>query len=527
MRTTKRLRIVMILVFVSTLYSFGKAEASIEDIVYKYQFVEHADSIVLQPIDSTGKINVNNIIRIKKNCKEEELTKALSKLRNVKFENNAKVDSILRSKWKLSIQEYEMKQKDSVATKFENIKGDNIGILYVKSKKIKACILQRNNFGIYSNEKSAFEVQIDSVEIAFESGQIKDMIVKTISTEKYGPLNFTNPNYIPVRNSQDFDRFSKKGEFYLISSFSKDSIIALDFADVLYFNRKISGPSGTYIPNDTNIVVKPGLGNGVKLCKSSMINNLDLRVFTDVLGYNNQSSPNGIIQSDIQLNFGLNQGSSKFTIEDAWSKETKHFLQTSYRYKFIWVNRISPFIKLSRIENTDKELLVTETKTKNLLDLYKYSNTNIGTELNLFTYKTDSKLFTGNVGVGVLRTKVGKDTINNTNFNVSTAYINPGLNFQFFESNRIDFNFKLGAYCGWLVTSIDPEIFSTPGHSITDYITQGEHWWYEIGQSINLHPTGNRSGSIFIRASQFLSTNNNHFTFQIGYATTISNILKF
>jgi len=535
MKTTKLFRLILLLIFIIVQQMNIRAQvkasdryyAMIDSSIFVFKIAENKGSYIISKLDlkTDTVIKSDTIVDINDSV---ALISIVQKLDSVKFEYANRIADKLLTDWNYRQKKSELIQKSDDAIKgLENDIGDNIGILSVKKQKIKACVLLRNNFGIYSDEKSIIYVQIDSVEIAFECGQIKDVIVKTRYKKNNEPLNFTNPNYIPVRNSQDFDRLSKRGEFYLISSITKDSVIALDVADVLYFSRKISALSGTYIPNDTTLILFPLLKKGVKLYKSSVINNLDLRIFTDVLGYNNQSSPNGIIQSDIQINFGLNQRSSRFTIDDAWNRENRRILLIHYRYKFIWLNRISPFIRFSKIENTSKELFISDSQTKNLLDLFKYSNTNIGTELNIFTYKTDSKMFTHNIGVGVLRTKVSKDSINNTNFNVSTAYINPCLNFQFFESNRIDFNFKLGAYCGWLVTTIDPEIFSSHGHSVTNYIAQGEHWWYEIGQSINLHPNGRKSGSIFIRASQFLSTNNNHFTFQIGYATTISKILKF
>jgi len=207
--------------------------------------------------------------------------------------------------------------------------------------------------------------------------------------------------------------------------------------------------------------------------------------------------------------------------------ESNCFLCSKYRSQFIWFSRISPYVKLSKSEDSNSELVLNNSASKDLLDLYKYSNLNIGTDFNIFTYKTDSKLFTCNVAAGVLRTKVKNDTIDINNFNVSTVYLNPYFNFQFIESNKIDFNLKVGSYCGWLVTSIDPAMFSSPKKTIGDYITQTDKWWFECGQSINFHPNGDKQSSIFIRTSEYLSTNSNYFTFQIGYATTITNILKF
>ena len=61
---------------------------------------------------------------------------------------------------------------------------------------------------------------------------------------------------------------------------------------------------------------------------------------------------------------------------------------------------------------------------------------------------------------------------------------------------------------------------------VSDYFLDSTNWFGQIQQNINLHPGGNKQNSVFIRTSEYLSSNNNYFTFQIGYSTILSNILK-
>jgi hypothetical protein len=164
-----------------------------------------------------------------------------------------------------------------------------------------------------------------------------------------------------------------------------------------------------------------------------------------------------------------------------------------------------------------------------MLDIFKYSHLNVGTELNVITLRTDSKLFTGNISGGILRTTMSVDSTGKNDFDISTMYVNPNCDFKFFESNKIDFNFRFGAFVAWTISSLDSVTISDAKQSIKDYISDRKNWWFQFQQSINLHPGGNKQSSIFIRASQYLelSSKNNYFTFQIGYSTTLSNLLKF
>ena len=418
----------------------------------------------------------------------------------------------------------------------ENGKGTIVGVISLKATKIFATKISRKktdekfkaldtNRNSYEPTKKPYYIEIDSVDISFEKGLIKNILVKCHDT-KQNNLYFSNSRYIPIRNAKDIDRLSCQNLNYLTFMRNKNSIIVLDIADVINYKRKIPFSSGTYVPNDTIITLRSEKNESIKLYSPALSESLNIRVFTDLYGYSG-NYPNGILQAEAELNFSLNQGIGKYTLKDAWKESSRFLLFTSFRRQVVMLNRISPYFKISKIQENKSQLILNTGQTKDLLEFYKYTNLNVGTDLNIFCMKTDSKIFSANFAAGILRAKVVNDSIGGGSVDKTMAYINPNLNCQFFESDKIDFNLKIGGYCGWLISSIDLSNDLHINESIKKYITDDKHWWLEFIQSINLHPGSNKQNSLFFRAAQYLSTRNNYFTFQVGYSTTLSNLLKF
>ena len=370
--------------------------------------------------------------------------------------------------------------------------------------------------------KTPILLKIDSVDIAFECGIIKDILVRSHDTVYNKPYNFSNLRYIPSRNAQDFDRLSGKEINYLTLVYNKDSVLALDFADVINFNRKVPQASGTYVPKDTTITIlnKQSI---IPLHKSSVSESFDIRFYTDALGYSKTAS-NGLIQLEGQIDFALNQGKDKNTLYDLWRNDA----HKKYREQCVWFNRISPYFRFLKLENKDNVLVLKQgDNLKDIVDVYKYANTNIGADFNIYTIRTDSKLITFNFAGGAFFTTLGDDNLIANNKDISTIYLNPNCNFKFFESNKIDFDLKAGAYLGWEVSPYEDVHFSNINAKMNDYLTNKENWMFHLQQSINLHINGDKSNSVFIRSSQYIGVKNNYFTLQIGYSTILSSLIKF
>ncbi|MFZ4414431.1 MAG: hypothetical protein ACOYOV_15205 [Bacteroidales bacterium] len=383
----------------------------------------------------------------------------------------------------------------------------------------------KNRRSIYSSEYELLAkrgdtttVNIDSVQIAFENGVIKDIKVRAI--DKGEIYYFTNPRYIPIRNAQDIDRISSKNNNLLTFRCDRDHIMVLDFANIVDFNRTVQFGSGTYIPKDTTLTIKEGISKYIK--KPSMIECFDLRLYTDVLGYSG-TMPNGIIQAEAQINFGLNEGKTKYRLYNIYKNEQR----SNYRHQWVWFNRYSPYIRIMKFEKSNVSLnSVFDSVKTDLLEIYKYSKLEIGNELNILTYRTDSKLITLNAAGGLFRTTIGNDSVESNNKTYSTLYFNPNLEFKIFESNKIDYYFRAGGYLAWLASPFESLNYKNVVEKSMSYFAHKVNWFFQLQQSINLHPGGDKQQSFFIRTSEYLSSKNSHFTFQLGYSTSIDGIIN-
>ncbi|NVO11202.1 MAG: hypothetical protein HXX16_14665 [Bacteroidales bacterium] len=361
---------------------------------------------------------------------------------------------------------------------------------------------------------------VDSVGIAIENGVIKDIhVMAHKGTDSY---YFTNWKYISTRNGQDIDALSSKDRNYLPFLLSRDSIFIVDLADIIDFNRRVAFTSGTYTINDTTLTVSKKKGM-VQVYKPKLDEAFDIKVFSDFLGFNHQN-PNGIIQAEISYNFSLIQGKKLNSVHRIWRKTNNNNSKLRYRNQWVCFNRISPYIKLSKVEKTNKVLSIDSLSEQGrLIDIFRYSYLNFGTDLNLVTYRTDSKRFTLNLAGGVILTKVGNDTIETKNIQRSTFYINPNSTFKFFDSNKIDFDMHFGMYGAWLVSPFSPSDLTKIG--VKKYVFDITHWWGEFQLNISLHPNGNKQKSVFLRAAEYISSMRSYSTVQIGYASTLSNLL--
>jgi hypothetical protein len=439
-----------------------------------------------------------------------------------------------------SIQRLKRRTIDSLMSQVNRYKAliqnrENIdGIFFQPSKGIKYFYQRKRSFRKRPDliKYETVRLNIDSVDISFENGIIKDIHVRTRLYLKHNKVRdsifyFSNWGYIPIRNAQDIDGLSCKGKNYVSFLYSNDSIMVLDLADVINYDRKISFSSGTYIPKDTTVVITNGKNEIVRLYKPTISENFDISIYTDALGYSGTTVPNGIVQAEVQLDFNLNQGKNSYALYDIWRKSDKIKNKPIYRYQLVVLNKISPYFKLTKIEKSNNRLTISDTTKGDMMNVFKYSHLNIGTELNLLTYRTDSKLFTINTAGGILRTTIGNDSIESNNKDISTLYFYPNLELKFFDSNKIDFSLRFGAYGAWNVNGIDTASLSKAKVKIKNKYEIANNCWAQFQQSINLHPGGNKQSSIFIRSAQYVGTKSNYYTFQIGYSTSLGNVLNF
>jgi hypothetical protein len=431
---------------------------------------------------------------------------------------------------------------DTIVKSLYSDNGENIIQFSQKHPVISMYVSRIRSGGDYDIISKCRQAKVKYLKLSIENGIIKDILVYCIDVskkekekEKEKGKNdnttqdnlkgkeycFSNRHYIPLRDAFDIDNLNTEHVNLLIAQISKSLIASIDLSDVLRTIRSGTLASGTYISADTTFTL-PSKGI-VVVKKSSIIDNLNLKVFTDVMGYE-KNSINGVVQTEAKINFILNPSSnSKQQFTDEVLKINRN------RHEWVWINRISPYIKWMRMENNNSSLSIESTTQGDVMNLFKYATLDMGTDFNVITYRTDSKLFTANLAAGIWRTKVVQNKNDSTDVNnlfVSTFYLNPTFEFKFYESDRLDFSLGVGVFGATKLGIISAEDLKNIKSKLTSYDFTSNHFWGQIQECVNFHPNGNWRNSIFLRANQYWNPKNSHFTFQIGYSTPLSNIFK-
>jgi len=425
---------------------------------------------------------------------------------------------------------------DTIVKNLNSDKGENIVHFISKGETINMYVCKihpHGDFDILSREVKAL---VKYMKFSIENGIIKDLLVFCVVTDgeikpyysntakqnwKGKKLVFSNRHYIPLRNTFDIDQLNTRRVNFQVCKIAKDTIASIDLSDILLAIRTGTMKSGTYVSNDTTFTLASETKD-VAIRKASIVDNLNLKVYTDVFGYD-KNSINGIVQMEAKINFLLNtESTSKTSFYDDILK-TRY---TDSRKEWVWINRISPYIKWMKIENNNNYYPVDTTTQGDVMNLFKYATLDIGTEFNVITYRTDSKLFTANLAAGIWRTKIGLNKNDSSNTFVSTFYLNPTIDFKFYESDHLDFSLGIGVFGATKLGTVSADDMKSLKSKLTSYNFTSNHFWGQIQECVNFHPNGNWRKSIFLRANQYWNPRNSHYTFQIGYSTPISKVFN-
>lgn len=147
-------------------------------------------------------------------------------------------------------------------------------------------------------------IKIDSVEIEFFEGSIKNIIVLCKMERDNGTTmeNMIYHNAQPIAFS-DFNDYKKFNKIALVPFHSNSYAIFL--RDVLSYKPMLHLFTEDYSPRDTVQFFKPTVPGSIKLHKDNTINLFQTRVYSDFIGLN-EKNPNGLIQVEFNKKIILN-----------------------------------------------------------------------------------------------------------------------------------------------------------------------------------------------------------------------------
>lgn len=226
-----------------------------------------------------------------------------------------------------------------------------------------------DSIGVYS---------VDSLQMHVEDGNIlnlkvhgyyrnKEMIVREYIFENYAPIG--------ISTNADFNNWHKSRLFPQQQKINKGLFVSL--ADIIQYVPRLNYRSSDYSPTDGVYSFHPSDPLPKRtLFKTETSKILQARVFSDLAGID-QDRPNGLIQLEVSKRFILKNATT--------TKSTFGFGgYMNYLDLYTSINKIeenNKYINLERSPLNNNEDLPIKT-----IDLLRYTNFHIGTDLNLLYY---------------------------------------------------------------------------------------------------------------------------------------------
>ena len=366
----------------------------------------------------------------------------------------------------------------------------------------------------YRIETAQNSFMVNSIEIAFEDGTMKDILIKGKLLYENIDIFFQNAYSISISTPRHIARLNTRGNNLL--HFQGDKFeYYVDLADVIKYDRIVAMGSGHYVPQNGIIKLDSAAQKPMTLVKNPFFDNFDVRLYTDVTGLQKEN-PNGLIQTEGRYNILLNTKPL-----NPYSRGLRNILL---------FNKIAPFVTFSKIENKLNDLpldtIVVNAAVLNqttAVDFLRFANFNIGIDLNILSWVGSHTKFKLNGMIGLYRTSVdsasravpGRGQITSATFeprSVLAWHWTPALSVQMIDGDKLDFDLSAGLT---FLRLFDSNITLRDDRTVKRY-----------QMNLNIHPNPNQQDkSIFFRSTFYYTNKTNHnLSLQLGYATPISKL---
>lgn len=327
----------------------------------------------------------------------------------------------------------------------------------------------------------------------------------------YQELVFKNDIPIGFSSLKDFNRLHNS-ELKAFRKHEKTNVV-LPLSDFLCYHPNLRINTRDYCPSNGTINIQNPIKE-VKLYKEEASNILNAKVFTDVLGLQ-EDNPNGIIQTEVEKRITL------------WTKRKKFLWGTNFGF----FQYGKPYVILSKLEKQNRYLELKGKQNKdslkvNTLDLMKHEAFRVGTDVNLMTFDGPSAKSTICWDMGVAFSKViVSDTTtietaesNKTHINNLNLYTKASIRLFPDERYGINFSYQLNYY-----SQLNHEVKLMP---IKD--DSNNKNWLQNMEMMAFLKTGD-TGKLFFRYrlnSSLTNWDHNFAQVQLGYSFDITKQIK-
>ena len=237
------------------------------------------------------------------------------------------------------------------------------------------------------------ELKINSAQIVFEDGTIKNIIIEGTNPEGE-KVTFSNIYSVGITtraNIIDFNNISLNLEL-------SRNYTPINLSDVIKYERKVNLRTNDFSPADVALVLYPNKPQELFKAPSSKL--FQLNMFSDFVGLN-ENNPNGLVQVEFTKRINL------------WTKRTDAWLNSG-KGRF---THLLPSFEISKLEENNRSIELSQFKNGvqitnylNPLELYRYSYARISNEINIYDLQGPSVSVHLNAFGGIGITNV-KDTV--------------------------------------------------------------------------------------------------------------------
>ncbi len=402
--------------------------------------------------------------------------------------------------------------------------------LIIKSKSYFEELIKKENANQGNNEKKAHgsivnNTVLDSLyfipnktQIEFSEGYIRNI---TITGSVYKHEDKCNPifkeaifkNEIPIGFSSHKDYSNLKEISLSLETKHKHINLKIPISYFLCYHPNLRINTRDYCPENGVINIEHP-SNEIKLRKEKAANILTARVFSDILGMQ-EDSPNGIIQTEVEKRINLVTRRHKFL----------------GRSNFGFFQYAKPYVVLSKVEKQNRYLELEEQQKEktlkvNSLDLIQHEAFRVGTDINLITFDGVSGKSTICWDSGVAFSKVivsdttTIETAESNKIHINNINLYTKAKISLFPDERygINFSYQLNYYSP-LNHEIKPLPIKTDGDNKN---------WLQSMEMMAFLKTGD-SGKMFFRYRLNSSLTNWNYNFaqvQLGYSFDITKQIK-
>lgn len=347
------------------------------------------------------------------------------------------------------------------------------------------------------------ELEVNSAQIVFEDGTIKNIIIEGTNPEREKVI-FSNIYSIGITTRANILNFSNI-TLHPELSYTGETI---KLSDVITYKRITDLRTNDFSPADVPLVLYPK--QPLELFKAPSSKLFQLNMFSDFVGLN-ENNPNGLVQVEFTKRINL------------WTKRTDTWFNSGKG----WFTHLLPSLEISKIEENNRSLELSQfnnggqiTNYLNPLELYRYSYARISNEINIYDLQGPSVSVHLNAFGGIGITNVKDTVLVNT---VETAYdenVNTlmyGANIKFLFNPESRWSYQLSSKFTKLKPLSDNFNFASVEKNVYNEKANDMITTWEFLLSWN---TGS-DNQIFgrFRFNHELKYLNNNFTeFQIGYS---------